>query len=257
MRLAPLRPPNRALVRGVAESYARLYGPMSLAGAHEQHANYVAALETAGVQVTHLPAEESQPDGHFVEDAAIVIGDSALETHPGRVDRRGETASVAAALRAAGLTVESVTPPACIEGGDVLRMGRRVFVGHSRRTNPAGEEALRRFCERRGLRLEPVSKVAGLHLKSGCSGCAEDTVLVAPALVDPTAFTPLRVLLVPPDETYAANVLALGQRVLLPAGHLHTAELLDQAGLAVTLLPMECFRQGDGALTCLSILWED
>jgi len=251
--------PARALLRAVPDSYARLYGPTAdpagfLATVRRQHEGYAHALQEAGVTVERLPADEAHPDCHFVEDTAVVLGGTALVCHLGREDRRGEEPPVAARLAALGYRVERLQPPATLEGGDVLQVADRVFVGRSARTNEAGIAALEAVARAEGRRLTAVPVPRCLHLKTAVTAFATDAVLVAEALLPDARFEGLECVAVPAEEAYAANCLALGERVLLPAGHLKTAALLEARGLRVSLLPMTAFQAGDGALTCLSLL---
>jgi len=205
-----------------------------------------------------LPADEAHPDCHFVEDPAVVVGRTAIVCHLGREDRRGEEPPVAARLAALGYGIERLAPPATLEGGDVLQVGDRVFVGRSERTNDAGIAALAKVAAAEGRHLEVVPLARCFHLKSAVTAFAADGLLVAAALLPEgvrfEGFEVVPVPTAPDDETYAANCLALGERVLLPAGHLKTAALLEERGFRVSLLPMTAFQAGDGALTCLSIL---
>lgn len=261
MSAAPLPCPSSAVLRAVPDRYAVLYGPAAdragfLAAARRQHAGYERALRDAGLAVDVLAADGSHGDCHFVEDTAVVIGDTALVCHLGRADRRGEEAPVAAHLAALGYHVQRLDPPATLEGGDVLQVGDRVLVGRSERTNEAGIAALDAVVRRAGRRLEAIPVRRCLHLKTAVTAVAEDTLLVARALL-PEADAPLpgfRVLDVGEEEAYGANALALGERILLPAAHLKTAAQVEALGLRVSLLPMSAFQAGDGALTCLSIL---
>jgi dimethylargininase len=259
----PLLRPARALLRAVPDSYARHYGPPDdpagfLATARRQHEGYARTLRDAGVAVEVLPPDEAHPDCHFVEDPAIVVGDTALVCHLGRADRRGEEPPVAARLVALGYRVERLAPPATLEGGDVLQVGERVFVGRSERTNDAGVAALAAVVAAAGRRLEVVPLTRCFHLKTAVTAFSTDGLLVAKTLLPPglrfDGFEVVPVPTDPDDETYAANCLALGERVLLPAGHLKTAALLEARGFRVSLLPMSAFQAGDGALTCLSVL---
>ncbi len=251
----------RALVRRVPDSFARSLRPDDGApapdpgGARVEHAGYVAALEAAGYRVRSLPADEAHPDCPFVEDVAVIIGDVALVTRPGAPSRRGEAGPVAAAL-AADFPVESMAAPATLDGGDVLQVGARVFVGRSARTNDAGISRLAELAG--GVEVVPVD-VAGpvLHLKSAVDGLAADTVLVQPGFVDESVFGGLRILHTAPGEAGGANVLPLpGGRILVADHCPETARVLATAGFEPALLAAREFARADGGLTCLSIRWQ-
>ncbi|KAJ4943355.1 hypothetical protein JOQ06_005858 [Pogonophryne albipinna] len=88
---------THAVVRGVPASLAKealrsSQAEVDLAGARSEHEAYVQVLGTRlGLEVVELPADESLPDCVFVEDAAVVCGDTALITRPGAESRRRES----------------------------------------------------------------------------------------------------------------------------------------------------------------------
>ena len=247
-----------AIVRDVPPSFDEALCaapvPIDVARAAEQHAAYRAALASWGLTVERLPADATYPDGCFVEDTAVVAGKLAVITRPGAPSRRGEVDAVAAAL-AQYVELSWMEGPATLDGGDVLRAGKRFVVGRSARTNEDGIAALRAAVAPRGYEVRAVPMEEGvLHLKCVCSPLADDLVLVAEGTIDPAAFAPARVIVVPRDEAYAANAVAWNGRALLPAGHPRTKRLVEAAGFTVTELDNSELRKADSALTCLSVL---
>ncbi|MGH8216928.1 MAG: dimethylargininase, partial [Rhodanobacteraceae bacterium] len=109
--------------------------PIDLALARRQHAAYEQALREAGCEVLQLPEQPDWPDSVFVEDAAIVLDEVAVATRPGAPSRRDEVASVVSALEPFR-EVLGIESPATLDGGDVLRLGKRICVGASARSNP-------------------------------------------------------------------------------------------------------------------------
>jgi len=221
-----------------------------------QHAAYVAALRDLGVVVKVLPPAEEEPDACFVEDQAVVYAGIAVITRCGHPARRPEAGAIADAL-AVVLPLVRMEAPATLDGGDVLPVGRTLFVGRSRRTNAAGIAFLREVMAPRGIAVREVPVPAGtLHLQSVCSALDDDTVLLARGTVPAVALPGVaRILEVPAEEAYAANAVAVGEDVLLPAGYPVTARRVAEAGYRVHPLPMDAFRAADGALTCLSLRW--
>lgn len=251
---------RRALVRPPSPSYVTALGqvegapPIALTLAMIQHAAYVDALRSFGLDVTILPPDDTLPDACFVEDTAIVLGEEALITRPGAPSRRPETTAVAAALTALGLTVQAMEAPATLDGGDVLRLGRTLWVGLSHRTNRAGFDALTRFARSHGYDVRLANVADGtLHLKCHASPLDDETLLCAPGLLRDA---PARRVEVPLAERYAANALAVNGSVLVAAGFEETAERIARAGFDVRTLDNSEFAKADGSLTCLSILCE-
>lgn len=252
--------PPVALVRGVPATFDRALAatppdpPIDVTLARAQHAAYVDGLRWLGYDVVVLPTQDAHPDGCFVEDAAVVADGVALVARAGAPSRRGEAEAVAAALAARGAVVHRMEEPATLDGGDVLRLGRRLFVGRSPRTNDAGIARLVEVFAPRGLEVAPVPLPPGtLHLKCLCAPLGPDRVLLADGALSPDLFASAAVVRVPAAEAYAANALARRGRVLVAAGHPLTRRALEAAGLEVREIPTSEFRKADGALTCLSI----
>jgi len=220
-----------------------------------QHREYEAALRELGVTIVSLPAEPDLPDSMFVEDPAVVVDEAAVMTRMGAVSRRGETATLAPVLgryRPLRWMKETGT----LEGGDVLRMGRTLYVGLSARTNQSGIDQLSESLRAFGYSVRPVPVLGCLHLKSACTSLDGETLLANRAWLDPAAFQGLRIVDVPSDEPHAANVLVIGRTVLVPAAFPRTAAILERLGWKVRLLDISELMKAEAGLTCSSILFE-
>lgn len=227
---------------------------IDVALARRQHAAYEDALREAGCTVRQLPEQPDQPDSVFVEDTAIVLDEVAVMTRPGAASRRGEVDSVAAAL-APSRPLRRLDAPATLDGGDVLRLGHRICVGTSVRSNAEGIAQLAECVAPFGYRVEAVPVRGCLHLKSAVTQVADDAVLLNPRWVDPARFAGFRVFEVDPDEAYGANTLRIGATVLCSASHPRTAEALRRAGLGVRTVEMSETEKAEGALTCCSLIF--
>ena len=220
--------------------------------ARRQHRDYRRALESGGFATTVIPADEGHPDCSFVEDTAVVVAGRALATRPGHPSRVGEVPPVAAALRAA-MPVEEMPADARLDGGDVLRVGRRLFVGRSGRTDARGIAVLEQFA---GPEWEvvPVAVAGVLHLKSAATALDDQTLLAEPGRVDEGLFTGMRVLRPAAGESHAANVVRLPDgTVLCSAATPQTAALIAGTGFEVRSVDVGELGRADGGLTCLSI----
>jgi dimethylargininase len=173
----------------------------------------------------------------------------ARSAHPVRAH---EAESVAAALAAGGLALTQLEGPATLDGGDVLRLGDRLFVSPTGRTNQAGIDALALAFPGFSVVAVPLPEDI-LHLKCVCSRPVADAVVVAADTVDPVVFGSARVCLVPRAELYAANTVGRAGRVLVADGYPQTRAALTAMGLEVRTLDMSEFRLADGSLTCLSL----
>ncbi len=229
--------------------------PIDVARVAEQHERYSALLAELGCRVVELPPEPDCPDAVFVEDTAVVLDELAVLTRPGAASRRVEVPSIGRALAPYRECV-AVEAPGTLDGGDVLRLGRRLFVGEATRSNAAGAERLRTLVEPHGYTVETVPIRGCLHLKSAACALGDDLVLVQESWVDPTAFGEVEVLLTDPAEEGAANVVRLDGGLIHPEGFPRTSARLEAAGLAVHTLPYDELQKAEGAVTCCSLLLE-
>lgn len=251
-RIALVRSPSPALHRGARTFVDR--ESIDLAVARAQHEAYVERLRSFGIAVAFLPPLPSHPDAVFVEDAAIVLDRSALITRSNEAARRGEGASVAAALEGKR-TIEELAAPATLDGGDVLRIGSRLYVGRTARTNEAGRHALRRLAAREGLTVEAVDVTGCLHLKTACTCVGSDTLLFNPEWVDALAFSVARRIEVDPDEPFGANTLSVAQgHTLVSASAPRTADRLREADHTVHACDISELEKAEAGLTCLSLM---
>lgn len=248
-----------AIVRGVPSSFARALvavapdEPIDVERARSQHRAYLAGLRQAGAEVVEIPADESHPDCCFVEDTAVVAGGIALLTRPGAPSRRGEPAGVRAAL-SRWLAVVDMEAPATLDGGDCLRLGDRLYIGRSVRTNAAGIGQAREIFGRVGIEVIEVPVRGALHLKSVCSPLADRIVLVAPGTLPADTFPPGVAVEVPAAEAVGANLVEVGGSALVAAGCPVVASLVAGGGLVPIPVDTSELRKADGALTCLSIV---
>jgi dimethylargininase len=231
--------------------------PIDIDRARTQHVVYRSALERLGARVKLLESDEDCPDCCFIEDTAIVAAGIALITRPGAPSRQPEGARVAAAL-AELVEIAHMHPPATLDGGDCLRLGRTIYIGRSARTNAAGVARAAEVFEPRGYRVIPVELPAHvLHLKCVCAPLADNRVLLAEGTVAAATSAGAHAVWVPNEETYAANAVAIGDSVVIADGFPRTREALEAAGFQVCPLATTEFRKADGSLTCLSILVDE
>ena len=226
---------------------------IDLSRAQAQHEEYERALRDLGCEVRRLPTNDSMPDSVFIEDAAIVLDELAVITRPGAESRRAETAAVAEAVRS-HRPVAAILAPGTLDGGDVLRIDRRLFVGVGYRSNEAGVKQLRSIVSSQGYTVDAVPFTGCLHLKSAVSLVADDLVLINPEWVDASHFRPLRTIDVDPAEPFAANALLVGDTIIYPAEHVRTRARLEAAGLKVRAVPADELAKAEGGVTCCSLL---
>jgi dimethylargininase len=221
--------------------------------AMRQYNAYIATLKTCGLVVTALPGDADYPDGHFVEDTAILYGDLVVITQPGAPERLGETKAIAETLKSKNPVY--LTGEGRLDGGDVLFCTDRVLIGLGKRTNQAGAEQLRRALKSYDsqIKVDFVPFDGMLHLKSGLTELAPGVLLRSPELISDFRFDFTETCLVPAIESYTTNVLPINDAILVIAGYPTVNELAAQYYSKVYALEMSEFQKMDGSLTCLSL----
>jgi len=228
---------------------------IDLAVANHQHTQYEACLAELGASVVSLPAEPDYPDSVFVEDPAVVVDEVAVMTRMGALSRRGESDSLAHAL-APYRELRWLREPATLEGGDVMRIGRSLYVGVSHRTNRAGIEQLAGELSPLGYSVTPVTVRGALHLKTACCSLGDGAILANRAWLDLEPLRQYRIIDVAPGEGRAANVLSIGGSVIVPACFPRTAEILARAGYKVRSLDVSELMKAEAGVTCSSLIFE-
>jgi dimethylargininase len=263
-----------AITRGVSDTLGSCElthldrTPIDTGLAREQHRQYEGALRRAGCDVVSLPPLHDHPDAVFVEDVAVVLDELAIVTRPGASSRRAEAASVAAALEPYR-ALRRIEDPGTLDGGDVLRLRRRIYVGLSGRSNAAAIDQLRLLTAPHGYSVQGVLITGCLHLKSAVTEIAPGTILVNPAWIDPAVFGDVEVIEVDPGEPYAANGLLLVRSpgpsgpgipnaqtlTVYPACFPRTRRILEARGIALDIIDVSELQKAEGAVTCCSLVF--
>lgn len=249
-----------ALMRGVSSSINRCELTylgrecIRVAEATRQHLAYKEALEQSNVEVIDLPEMHDLPDAVFVQDNATVLDEVAVVSRMGRSVRQPEVPSVASRL-AQYRPLAFLRPPAALEGGDVIRVGRTLYVGLSGRTNLHGVNQLRQITEPFGYRVEPVEVKGCLHLTTACSFVGRNVILANTDWVDVGRFEGVEVVGVPPAEPFAGNTVLVGDTVILPSSAPQTYSLLEGRGYKLRAVDISEFHKAEGGLSCLSIIF--
>lgn len=227
--------------------------PIDYLRAVEQHHQLQHALRDLGFEVRDLLADPDYPDSVFVEDTAVVLDELAIITRPGAVSRRGETAAMADALA----TLRPIVPieePGTLDGGDVLRLGRTLYVGRSDRTNDDGIDQLLRIASSDGYEVVPVELGEALHLKTAVTQIAPDTLIVNPHWVDPATFPGWKIVECHPDEPFAANALLAGDGVIASSQYPRTLARIEAAARRVLAVDTSELAKAEGGVTCCAVL---
>ena len=230
--------------------------PIDVDVARRQHRAYEQALAEAGYTIERLPSGPDMPDAVFVEDVAVVFDELAIITRPGAESRRSETAAVAAALERYR-PICRLHEPAMLDGGDVLQVGKRVFVGISTRTNAEAVAEMRRILSPHRYVVCEVPVRGCLHLKSAVTALSDDLLLINKEWTPAEAFSTFDLVEVAAEEPSAANALRLDDRIIFPTAFPRTAAQLERRGLRVVRVDASELAKAEGAVTCCSLLVTD
>jgi len=229
---------------------------IDFARARAQHHQYEEALRSLGVKVVSLAADPDLPDSVFVEDAALVLDECAILTRPGAASRRPETASITTAL-APYRNIIGIEPPATVDGGDILTVGKTIYVGTTSRSDEVATAQIREILAPFGYEVLAVKVTGCLHLKSAATRVRENTLLINPAWVAKAQFPGLEFIEIDPAEPYAANAVLVDDTIIYPSSFPRTQALLRQAGVEMVTVDADELAKAEGAVTCCSLVFDD
>jgi dimethylargininase len=230
--------------------------PIDVAKAVAQHQAYQDCLVEFGVHIISLPAEPELPDAVFVEDPAVVVDEVAVISNMGAPSRRPEARSLADAL-SRYRPIKFLVEPATLDGGDVMRIGRLIFVGLSQRTNQEGITQLSDILLPYNYQVQPVKVRGCLHLKSACSYIGKDTILINQSLIDAEPLRQFELIDVPADEPAGANALLIKDIVIIAASFPKTRALLEERGFRVRTIDLSELQKAEAGVTCTSLIFSN
>lgn len=225
--------------------------PIDYARAVEQHDEYERVLAELGCTVRRIEPAPAMPDAVFVEDTTIVVDELAIITRPGAESRRSEIASMAAIL-GEYRPLAYIKEPATIDGGDALRIGKRIWIGMSDRSSSEAAEQVASLLPDYTVARVPLRDC--LHLKTAVTYAGRNTIVINPAWVDP--LDGFDVIEVDPSEPFAANILTIGDTVLCASAFPRTAQRLRDRGFDVRGIDASELAKAEGGLTCCSVVFE-
>lgn len=227
--------------------------PIDLDAARDQHVKYVQALRSLQCEVIELPEEPDLPDSVFVEDTAFILPEVAVITRPGADSRKAETASIIQALSPHRKLLQ-VTEPATVDGGDVLILGKNIYIGLSLRSNQAAIDQIQNLLQEYGYTVTAVAMHDCLHLKTALTKVDDQTVLINPAWVDTSHFKRFRWIEIDASEPFAANCLPVNGQILYPISFPKTTKKLEAHGYKILPVQVDELAKAEGAVTCCSLI---
>jgi dimethylargininase len=222
--------------------------------ARKQHNEYEAALKGLGLAVLSLPEEADLPDSVFVEDTALVLDECAIITRCAAASRRPESELIARALLPYR-ELRRIQPPAQIDGGDILRVGRDLYIGLSERTDATAIGQMRDLVAPYGYSVHAVAVTGCLHLKSAVTQVGPATLLINPAWVDKHQIRDVNFIDTDSSEPYAGNALLVGDSLIYPSAFPKTQARLAAEGIRVIPVAADELAKAEGAVTCCSLIF--
>ncbi|TDT31072.1 dimethylargininase [Naumannella halotolerans] len=225
--------------------------PIDLDLAAKQWEAYVGIFAEHGWGIVEVPVADDLPDSVFVEDVVVMFDDFAVITNPGAPARNPETDAIPAVLDELGIEHTKINDPGTLDGGDILKIDRIVYVGLTGTTNAEGIAQLRAAVEPRGFEVRQVPVTKALHLKSAVTALPDGTVIgYAPVVDDPSLFDSF---LAVPEEP-GSHVVVLGpDEVMMSDQAPRTEALLADRGLKINTVGISEYEKLEGCVTCLSV----
>ncbi len=245
--------PCKAMVEGITS--APELGKPDYELALKQHDDYIDALKQCDVSVTVLESDERFPDSCFVEDTAVITKKCAIISNPGAKTREKETESMVDTIKQFFTEdkIEYIKHPGTLEGGDVMMVGDHFYAGLSARTNKEGIRQFIEILEKYGLTGSEVELEKVLHLKTGVNYIENNNMLVSGEFIEKKEFDNYNKIIIPEEESYAANCIWVNNKVIVPDGYPSVIKAVKDAGYEVILVDTSEFRKLDGGLSCLSL----
>jgi dimethylargininase len=228
--------------------------PINYERACAQHRQYEKALRRLGLDVISLDAKPTLPDSVFVEDVALVLDECAIMLNPGATSRRPEVVSVEKTLTPYR-KIYRIQPPATVDGGDILTVGKTIYVGLSSRSMDEAIEQMKASLEPCGYEVRGVRVTGCLHLKSAVTQVGEDTLLINPEWASKEDFPGMQFIEVDPTESYAANVVLVDETIIYSSSFPKTRAKLQEAGIRMVIVDADELAKAEGALTCCSLIF--
>jgi dimethylargininase len=245
--------PCKAMVEGITS--APELGKPDYELALKQHDDYIEALKKCGVKVKVLPADEEFPDSCFVEDTAVITRKCAIISNPGAATRNKEAQKMIPTIKEyfSDDKIEYIKAPGTMEGGDVMMVGDHFYIGRSARTNAEGIKQFIAILEKHGLSGSEVLLEEVLHLKTGVNYIENNNMLVSGEFITKADFKDYKKIIIPEDESYAANCIWVNDKVIVPKGYPTVEKSIKDAGYEVILVDTSEYKKLDGGLSCLSL----
>ncbi|AMM96970.1 dimethylarginine dimethylaminohydrolase family protein [Bacillus pumilus] len=223
-----------------------------------QHKRLIQTLQDHQVRPIMLPANDRFPEQVFTRDIGFTIGHTLFVSSMAAPVRQGEEQLLKEWAQGNGLNTVTLTN-GTIEGGDVLVDQTRVFVGTSKRTNPAAIHELKKELPDHDIipiHLPPHI----LHLDCVMNILSHDEILIYPEAFkkEDLHLLNMHYHLIEISEqeqfTLGPNVLSIGQKkvISLPINQETNATLTAHGYTVIEVNFSEIIKSG-GSFRCCTL----
>lgn len=257
---AILRSPGKSIVNGLSQEHQ--HEKPNYERAIDQHRHYKEAMHNMGIFPLVCDSKEEFPDSCFVEDTHLILPEVTVRLNPGTPSRAQEGESLFHVLPQ-DRPFKRIPEDCKIDGGDILVSEKRIYIGLSTRTQQKAITTLKSIVHEYGYQVVEVNVPEGLHLKSGMTLVKKNVFIVQKPFYEVLKSLHEQLgdtaehqyFIVPPEENFAANVLAVNEKIMIPTNCPKTKEFILKFYSKEHILEVDTseFRKVDGALTCLSI----
>jgi dimethylargininase len=177
-------------------------------------------LEKIGAPTALLPTDGALLHPSAVGTMAFVTEYMALIGHPSFDNPQQNEARAIVKLLAPHKFLKFITAQGLLDCTDIVRVGRHIFIGLSRRTNQEGAAQAAFYLTEAGFQVSIIEPRLGddAALSSLLTALDDQTIIIRPELARHYAFLHFDRIITPLDEKNATGALILGQTALLPHG---------------------------------------
>lgn len=248
---------TKSIVRRPADTFANgittaNLGKPDIHLALKQHDAYIEALIKCGLDVTVLDANPNFPDSCFVEDTAVVTKDFGIIARPGDKRRQGEEIEIKKVLEPQ-LKLYSIDEPGKLDGGDVMQVEDKFYIGLSGRINLQGVRQYSEIVKQYSFETFSVPVCNILHFKTGVNYLGENNLLLHKIFCSKEDLESFNQIIIDEDEEYAANSLRINDYVLVPKRFPKTLAKIKNLGYKTIEIDLSEYQKMDGGLSCLSL----
>ncbi|MFQ6050967.1 MAG: dimethylarginine dimethylaminohydrolase family protein [Candidatus Hydrothermarchaeota archaeon] len=221
----------------------------------EQYENFVDTLKSEGVKVKILEPSPVKWNQTFVRDVGFSLKNGVIIGRMKEHGRMGEEDLLMKFLKLIDIPVIHRVERGFLEGGDILFINEKVFIGHGNRTDHEGIREIKDFLG--DLEIDTIHlKKEFVHLDLAMNVVDDSTILMFPnAFHAEIKISDWNTILASEKEylTIPANVLLLREGKVIASEENHlTNKLLEKEGIDVVRVEINEILKAGGGPRCLT-----